>query len=318
MGHPNILGPMMCVPPDSIPMPYPGHAHYSMMVPLVSHIPGPPLGCPTASMAPTMTPPGASNMTLSNMKPVTSSALPVPSPCSMVSKQTVPCSSQSAIAVSSSKENCNKSEQGEAQSSQPVSPANTPPPGPKAQVLFDQSSHKYSFNLNVSNNLFKLFLSFQISNMKSTGHLPQTQHQLIQQSHLTAPNQPQVPPSSQQAYHLTHNMFFSSSQHQLSSPKTNSTIVNQVQYYPNQIMSVGNYGQHPPSSPHVPSKYPGQWCPAGENLKEVIVREMPNYKANLQDYSPDEVKHVFFLFFFLGGGAFCMFQILTICEVLFS
>lgn len=126
--------------------------------------------------------------------------------------------------------------------------------------------------------------------MKSSCHLTQNPHQIMQQPCplLPAPNQPQVPPSSQQPYHLPHNMF-QTNQHQLSSPKLNSTIVNQVQYYPNQIMSVGSYCQHPQSSPHVPSKYPGQWGSPGENLKEVIVREMPNYKANLQDYSPDEV-----------------------------
>ncbi|XP_034244536.1 uncharacterized protein LOC117647116 isoform X3 [Thrips palmi] len=260
MGHPNIIGPMMCVPSDSMAMSYPGHAHYSMMVPIVSHIPGPPLGCP-ASMAPTMTPPGAS-LTLSNIKPVTSSAPPGPSPSSIPSKPIISCSSPSATTVSiTSKENSIKSEQGEALGSQPVSPANTPPPGPKAQV----------------------------SNMKPSGPLSHNPHQLLQQSHLPASNQPQVPPSSQQPYQLTHNMF-PTSQHQLSSPKTNSTIVNQVQYYPNQIMSIGSFGQHP-QSPHV-SKFPGQWCPPGENLKEVIVREMPNYKANLQDYSPDELLYM--------------------------
>lgn len=259
MGHPSILAPIMCVPPESVPMPYPGHAQYSMMVPLVSHLPGPPLGCPAASMAPTLTSPSAP-MTLSNMKPALSPVLPVPSPCSMSSKPASSCSLQSATTVSiASKENCNKSEQGEAQSSQPVSPANTPPPGPKSQV----------------------------SNVKSSGHLPQNPLQILQQPHLTTPNQPQLPPSSQQPYHLTH--MFPAGQHYLTSPKPNSTVVHQVQYYPNQIMSVGSYGQHPQSSPHVPSKYPGQWCPPEENLKEVIVREMPNYKANLQDYSPDEL-----------------------------
>lgn len=74
---------------------------------------------------------------------------------------------------------------------------------------------------------------------------------------------------------------------QLSSSKANSHIVNQVPAYQNQIISVGTV----PTSQPLPqtSKPCGQWYPPGDNLKEAIVREMPKYKANLQDLSPDEV-----------------------------
>lgn len=124
---------------------------------------------------------------------------------------------------------------------------------------------------------------FQVSTSKNL--------QTAQQSHhmgSTQPSQAFLQPS----YQILPTMYPNALQPlpsvpQLSSSKANSHIVNQVPAYQNQIIPGGPV----PTSQPLPqtSKPCGQWYAPGDNLKEAIVREMPKYKANLQDLSPDEV-----------------------------
>lgn len=286
LGHPNVMGPMMCVPPEPIPMPYPGPgpgpAHYNvgMMVPvpLVGHLPGPPLGCPPASMAPMLNSPGATPPNKPSTPPVSapgSTPIPKPAPTSCCSyshpspNPTVSASSQyiSTTGGPASKEN-NKYEECDTQgsrSSSPLPKVPTPPAVSKAPQVF---------------------------NSKGLSHPPLH----ASQRHHQQPYRGQPNHSPHMPYSIPPNMFPSTQQFPPPlthiSPKLNSSVMNHVPHYPNQIISIGT-APFPPQGPqHVLVKPGGQWHVPGDNLKEVIVREMPKYKANLQDLSPEELLHM--------------------------
>lgn len=117
-----------------------------------------------------------------------------------------------------------------------------------------------------------------------------------QPSHYIASNPPhQGPLQSQSPYQVTHNTYPNTQlpppAAQLPSSKPNPSAVIQLPSHQSQIISVCSVGTSP-ALQHGTPKPAGQWFPPGDNLKEAIVREMPKYKSNLQDLSPDELLHM--------------------------
>lgn len=143
-------------------------------------------------------------------------------------------------------------------------------------------------------------LIFQVSN-HSKGHShPYHPHQLSQQSLPPAVNQSsQVPNQAQQFHQITPNVFLTSQQ---SSPPLSTS---QAASSANQVQHSTNPSPHPQLQHHVPLKPPVQRYSSGDNLKEVIVREMPKYKTNLQDFSPDEVRSCLMFLGFCSCTVLC-------------
>ncbi|XP_026283823.1 uncharacterized protein LOC113210174 isoform X2 [Frankliniella occidentalis] len=261
LGRPSMMQPMMCVPSESIPVGYPGPSHFGMMVPIVGHIPGPPVGPAPVTHAPVIKPVTStahhlhltSSISSPQALPIACSSYSIPSPATVVST-----SSAFGNQVSIPKDICNKVDEDERRSSRPSSPlparVETPPPSSKV-------SHSSSGS-----------------------------HPLDQESAHSAPNPLQVPIQTPQSFQISPNIYMGTDAlppvPQGSITKASSAASSQLQQFPSQVAATGS------PHVHVTAKPPGQWFAPGDNLKEVIVREMPKYKANLQDLSPDELLHM--------------------------
>ncbi|KAK3911320.1 Zinc finger CCHC domain-containing protein 2 [Frankliniella fusca] len=257
LSHHSMMQPMMCMPPDSIPVGYPGHAHFGMMVPIVGHIPGPPIAPPPVTHNPSNKPvtsiahhiPVASPISTAKSPPIACSSYSIPSPSTAVST-----SSALGNQVSIPKDNNSKIDEDERPCSRPTSPfvgrVETPPPTSKMQVSHSKSG-------------------------------PETAQ--------STPNPIPVPGPTPQPFQNSPTVYMTAEclppAAQGPTTKAGLPAPNQLQQFPNQIVTVGNAYMHLTSKP-------GSWFAPSDNLKEVIVREMPKYKANLQDLSPDELLHM--------------------------